>query len=1446
MPRRILIVVAVCLGFAWPAMASPWTNNSCGICANSVVSSATRAPIGVGAIASASFVPPAPATEWSVGSKRLLFMRLIFPDDITEPISVASADALMTNVSRWYREKSYGTLNLVSDVTPLLEMPFAKSSYPSRGMARLLDDARAVAAQRGFNPDDYDLDIARFTPVPTWDFGGSAIVGGKGLWLQSSSLSIVIHELGHNFGLEHANFWAAGADSVIGPGAHEEYGNLFDIMGQTLGDPDPLHFNAIWLNRLEWLNSSFVTTVTTSGVYRLHAFDVATLVSGTSYALKIQKDQTREYWAEFRQKFTSNPSSRNGIILNWSPWQNSRAGTHLLDTTPGSPAGNASKDDSPLTLGRTLSDLEAGIHLTPLAVNANSNDRSIEVQVHLGFFSNNISPSLILTADRPSVEPGEEIRFIASAADADGDPLAFHWDFGDLSVSSNSPSVAKSWPVAGEYAVRCVVSDMKGGVASRSIIVTVGSPTTFRISGRITDGAGQSLEGVRVHNGATGSAYRGAYTDSDGDFSLVNVAVGSYVLQAVKYGHNLVAAGWSNPVTVGADVTGINWTARRYPMVSVTATDSSATETESGSDTGTFTITRSGDLDFAVTITFGLGGTARFNSGFNNDYTLSAGGSTSPFTLFLPAGVASTNIILLPRYEQRREGTETVALTLLEDVGYYANTASATIAITDSVGRIIPDIFWDELADIVYGTPLGPDQLNAFTFDEGTLTYDPPAGTVLNAGEAQQLAVIFTPDDPLRYEPATNSVIIDVTKKSLTITANDITAVHGAPVTFSASYNGFVNGDTAANLDVPASFTTDATPTSPIGSYPIIVSGASDANYSIAFFPSTLTISRAATTGVLTSSPNPALLGQLVTFTFTASAVAPSIAMPNGPVRFRIDGATYDMPSLVNGVASITTSSLSLGTHSVTAEYSGTPNFSPTLKVLDPEQLIQSPPTITWPTPLEIVYGTALSSTQLNATCSVPGTFIYDPPAGTVLNAGQGQVLSVTFTPSNSTFSTLTTNVFVNILKTTLTVTPADKTKIYGAPLPSFDLAYVGFVNGDTVSALDSLPSVTTAATAASPVGSYALIGVGGLDFNYQFNFVDGTLSVTPAPLTISAVNTNKVYGAPLPLFAVIYGGFVNGDIPENLDTPVAFTTAATISSDVGAYVIEPAGATDLNYAIQFVTGTLEVSRATSTATLTSSSNPALPGQQVTFTFTAGPIAPSVATPTGMALFKIGATAAQVPLVDGVATFSSSTLAIGAHTVEVECAGNANWIGITNRLTPDQLINTPPIATTDQIERRLPNGAEVLLSTLLSNDTDADGDTIAFVFFSATSANGGAVTRQGDWIRYSAPAGFTNDDSFTYTISDGRGQLVVGVVNIRVNSDPVRSPNLTITPLANGSYRIRFDGIAGVIYRIEHSPLNPAVWQTLGNATANAVGSFEIVDTPPAGSPQRFYRSVHP
>jgi subtilisin-like proprotein convertase family protein len=423
-------------------------------------------------------------------------------------------------------------------------------------------------------------------------------------------------------------------------------------------------------------------------------------------------------------------------------------------------------------------------------------------------------------------------------------------------------------------------------------------------------------------------------------------------------------------------------------------------------------------------------------------------------------------------------------------------------------------------------------------------------------------------------------------------------------------------------------------------------------------------------------------------------------------------------------------------------------------------------PEISWPTPADIVYGTPLSTSELNASSPVAGTFVYNPPAGTVLNAGQGQTLNVTFTPADSaTYVAATTSASINVLKKSLTITAVDVVRVYGAT-ETLGASYNGFVNGDTAANLDTPPTITTEASAASPIGSYPIL--------------------------------------------------------------------------IG-------GASDANYEISFLPGTLTITRATTRATLSSSANPSPAGQPVTFTAAVTSEAPSTATPVGDVRFSVDGTSSTVPLVNGVATLTTSTLSAGSHVVMAEYLGTANFSRSMARLDPDQTINSQPIAGSDQVPRFVPYGAKVKVAMLLSNDSDPEGDTLIFVGVSANSDNGGSIRREGDWIFYTPPSGFTNDDSFTYTITDGHGQPVVGTVNVRVQSDPLPSPNLVVTLLDDGSYRIRFNGIPGLTYRIESTgSLSPADWQPLATETADSSGLFQVVDTPAVGFGQRFYRSVHP
>ena len=97
---------------------------------------------------------------------------------------------------------------------------------------------------------------------------------------------------------------------------------------------------------------------------------------------------------------------------------------------------------------------------------------------------------------------------------------------------------------------------------------------------------------------------------------------------------------------------------------------------------------------------------------------------------------------------------------------------------------------------------------------------------------------------------------------------------------------------------------------------------------------------------------------------------------------------------------------------------------------------------------------------------------------------------------------------------------------------------------------------------------------------NYNVATVTRSLTVTPATLTVTADNKTKTYGSANPALTATLAGFVNGDTEASLDTPVTLSTTADGTSPVGNYDIVPAGATDANYTVAFVNGTLAVNAA--------------------------------------------------------------------------------------------------------------------------------------------------------------------------------------------------------------------------------------------------------------------------
>ena len=88
---------------------------------------------------------------------------------------------------------------------------------------------------------------------------------------------------------------------------------------------------------------------------------------------------------------------------------------------------------------------------------------------------------------------------------------------------------------------------------------------------------------------------------------------------------------------------------------------------------------------------------------------------------------------------------------------------------------------------------------------------------------------------------------------------------------------------------------------------------------------------------------------------------------------------------------------------------------------------------------------------------------------------------------------------------------------------------------------------------------------------------VQRSFSVAPASLTIFAADKSKLYGDALPILTAVYSGFVNGDAATDLDVPPTLSTIADETSSVGNYQIIASSASDANYTISFINGTLSI-----------------------------------------------------------------------------------------------------------------------------------------------------------------------------------------------------------------------------------------------------------------------------
>jgi hypothetical protein len=194
-------------------------------------------------------------------------------------------------------------------------------------------------------------------------------------------------------------------------------------------------------------------------------------------ALHVLVNGEKHYWIERRTAPKENPWLQVGALIHWVYPKNMITGVldcDLLDMTPGSAKG---AEDAALVIGRTFSDHEARIHITPTALIGDNNE-TIEIIItrfSTGLPISNLPPTISISAPHEPAKLNKPVTITVRASDPNRHKMAYYWDFGngEWMGGTKCTTVTPIFAEAGTYKVQCTVTDMNGGTATASIDVTV-------------------------------------------------------------------------------------------------------------------------------------------------------------------------------------------------------------------------------------------------------------------------------------------------------------------------------------------------------------------------------------------------------------------------------------------------------------------------------------------------------------------------------------------------------------------------------------------------------------------------------------------------------------------------------------------------------------------------------------------------------------------------------------------------------------------------------------------------------------------------------------------------------------------------------------------------------------------------------------------------------------
>ncbi|MGA9672765.1 MAG: Ig-like domain repeat protein [Terracidiphilus sp.] len=541
----------------------------------------------------------------------------------------------------------------------------------------------------------------------------------------------------------------------------------------------------------------------------------------------------------------------------------------------------------------------------------------------------------------------------------------------------------------------------------------------------------------------------------------------------------------------------------------------------------------------------------------------------------------------------------------------------------------------------------------------------------------------------------------------------------------------------------------------------------------------TLQLSANQPTLTLASSGSPSAYGGAVTFTATISSG------PTGTVTF-YDGGTVIGTGTLNGTAAtLTTSSLTAGSQTITASWPGNSNYCAATSSAITQAVNKATPTITWATPAAIVYGTALSGTQLNASSTVAGTFNYSPAAGTVLTAGS-HTITATFTPTNSTdYATVTSSISITVSAATPPITWATPAAIvYGTALSGTQL--------DASSTVAGTFSYSPAAGTVLATGSHAITAT----FT-PTDTTDYTIATATVTLTVNANATTPTIAWAAPA-AITYG------------TALSSTQLNASSTVAGSFTYSPIAGTMLKAGAQTLsvtfTPTDTTDYTTATATVTLTVNRATP---VINWATPG----TILSGTALSSTQLDASSA-IPGVFVYSPAAGAVLAVGSQTLSVAFTptDTTDYTTATKTvtLTVNQAISTLSI-----------NATSIAFGNVVINTPTTQSVTLTSTGTAAVTVNSAVVTGTGFTV-----SGATLPATLT------PGQAVTLGVEFDPTTAGAATGQLTITSTSstNGTAVIALTGTGtAAAYTVDLS------WDAPGSSQ-DPVAGYDIYRAPSGGT----------